>query len=68
VVFVRDGKIIVHEAFEFVYVYDVLSRRVYLDGEAGVFIEEYGELDVPCTGAYVVIIGEESYKVVVHKK
>ena len=68
VVFVRDGKIIVHEAFEFVYVYDVLSRRVYLDGKAGVFIEEYGELDVPCTGAYVVIIGEESYKVVVHKK
>jgi len=68
VVFVRDGKIIVHEAFEFVYVYDVLSRRVYLDGEAGVFIEEYGELDVPCTGAYVVVIGEESYKVVVHKK
>ena len=68
VVFVRDGKIIVHEAFEFVYVYDVLSRRVYLDGKAGVFIEEYGELDVPCSGAYVVIIGEESYKVVVHKK
>ena len=68
VVYAKNGKIAVHNAHNYVYVHDMLSRLVYIHNSPTIYVTDYDEFEVPCTGTYLVRIGDESYKVVVQKK
>jgi hypothetical protein len=68
VVYAKNGKIAVHNANKYVYVHDMLSRLVYIHNSPTIYVTDYDEFEVPCTGTYLVRIGDESYKVVVQKK
>jgi hypothetical protein len=46
----------------------MLSRLVYIHNSPTIYVTDYDEFEVPCTGTYLVRIGDESYKVVVQKK